>query len=159
LGTGTWIGGRLILTARHTVTSADGRPHTGVKVRFVGGSLCAATVVWPGSGAMDAALLSVDVPGGGAPDGWRPPEGLAPVRWGRLTGQGTGVGAQAVGFPDSVTPLAHDPREIEQVDGTINPLAGSRGGRYLMAAGVSPRHGGATDLRALRCGAASPGRR
>ncbi|MGW6310428.1 tetratricopeptide repeat protein [Streptomyces niveus] len=136
LGTGTWLDGGLILTARHVVTDTAGEPYAEIKVRRTGGTLGSASVVWPGTAELDAALLSVS--GIGEPL-------LAPLRWGRLCGRGTGVDVQAAGFPDSVTPDAGAAREVEQVDGVINPLAGSRSDRHLMTTRIAPR----ADTRSL----------
>lgn len=132
LGTGTWLDGGLILTARHVVTDAAGEPYAEIKVRRTGGTLGSASVVWSGTGELDAALLSVS--GIGEPL-------LAPLRWGRLCGRGTGVDVQATGFPDSLTPDSGAAREVEQVDGVINPLAGSRSDRHLMTTRIAPRAG------------------
>ncbi|MFC9602168.1 trypsin-like peptidase domain-containing protein [Streptomyces niveus] len=136
LGTGTWLAGGLILTARHVVTDTAGEPYAEVKVRRIGGTLEPAAVLWPGTAELDAALLAVT----GTDE---PP--LPPLRWGRLCGRGTGVEAQAAGFPDSVTPVAGAAREVEQVGGEINPLAGARSDRHLMTVKIAPR----ADTRSL----------
>ncbi|MCI3223624.1 trypsin-like peptidase domain-containing protein [Streptomyces sp. NP-1717] len=131
-GTGTWLAGGLILTARHVVTDAAGDPYAEVKVRHMGGTLGKASIVWSGTAELDAALLSVAELG-------EPP--LPPLRWGRLCGRSVGVDAQAIGFPDSVTPEASAAREVEQVGGEISPLAGARSDRHLMTTRIAPRAG------------------
>ncbi|WP_405692445.1 hypothetical protein [Streptomyces sp. NBC_00057] len=68
------------------------------------------------------------------------PDGLAPARFGRLIGQDVRVACQAAGFPDSLTLTGTD-REIDQVDGYINPMAGSRTNHYLITAGHRPDQG------------------
>lgn len=135
-GTGTLIAGRLVLTAWHVLTDERGRPYERVLVRLVGGRLCAAQVVWADA-AVDAAL--VELPDAEEADGPLVPEGVAPVRFGRLVGQGVRVACQATGFPDSLTPTGSD-REIDQVDGHINPTAGSRTEQYLITVGHRPDH-------------------
>ncbi|MGW7363103.1 tetratricopeptide repeat protein [Streptomyces sp. NPDC054841] len=135
-GTGTLIAGRLVLTAWHVLTDERGYPYERVLVRLFGGGLYDAQVVWADA-AMDAALI--DVPDAGEPGGRLIPEGMAPVRFGSLVGQGIRVACQATGFPDSLTPTGSD-REIDQVDGYINPTAGSRTEQYLITVGHRPDH-------------------
>ncbi|WP_327371745.1 tetratricopeptide repeat protein [Streptomyces sp. NBC_01217] len=138
-GTGTVLVGRLVLTAWHVVADERGRPYERVLVRLLGGRLCAADIVWADP-VLDAALLTVPVPDTGEPDGWQVPDGLVPARFGRLIGQDVRVACQAAGFPDSLTPTGTY-REIDQVDGYINPMAGSRTNQYLITAGHRPDHG------------------
>ncbi|MGW1887127.1 trypsin-like peptidase domain-containing protein, partial [Streptomyces sp. NPDC001970] len=137
-GTGTLVADRLVLTAWHVVADEWGRPYERVLVRLVGGRLCPAEIEWADP-AVDAALLTVPLPRTGGPDGWRVPDGLVPARFGRLVGQGVRVACQATGFPDSLTPTGTD-REIDQVDGHINPVAGSRTHQYLITVAHHPDH-------------------
>ncbi|MFF8310385.1 tetratricopeptide repeat protein [Streptomyces lydicus] len=149
LGTGTWLGPRLILTAGHVVVREDGTTPPRVRVRPVGqafpthGELRRAEVVWWGGAGLDAALLTVADDKDGRPDPWSPAAGLPLLRWGQLTGQGTGVDAQAAGFPNSVAVKGQNFREVEQTSGTINALAGFRSGRHLMTTEVTPAGTGA----------------
>ncbi|MFE4336012.1 hypothetical protein ACFRQM_43650 [Streptomyces sp. NPDC056831] len=89
---------------------------------------------------LDAALFAVSAPGAGEPDTWQVPDGPVPARFGRLIGQDVRLACQAAGFPDSLTPTGTD-REIDQVDGHINPMAGSPTHQYLITAGHRPDHG------------------
>ncbi|MCX5339017.1 tetratricopeptide repeat-containing S1 family peptidase [Streptomyces atratus] len=138
-GTGTVLVGRLVLTAWHVVADERGHAYERVLVRLLGGRLCPADVAWADP-VLDAALLAVSAPGAGEPNTWQVPDGLVPARFGRLIGQDVRVACQAAGFPDSLTPTGTD-REIDQVDGYINPMAGSRTDQYLITAGHRPDQG------------------
>ncbi len=134
IGTGTWIGGDLILTARHVLLDEERQLET-VTVRFLNRpGLVRAAVAWLGDGDIDAAVLRVVESADGV---WRPPEVTAELRWGVLSGS-SHIGVSAVGLPASMRRHTDGRGDSDQVEGSIGPLSGKRAERYQLASAIAP---------------------
>ena len=125
-GTGYLVGKHLILTCRHVVLDADRQPWPRVQVRLGhpgdGPQHCiTAHVVWVHPDrASDAALLRID--GGAFTAG-------NPVRWGWFAGS-TPVSYTGLGYP--IFADYESGRGVEQLDGTLPPLALGADGAYVL---------------------------
>ena len=141
VGSGTLIGGRLVLTAAHVVFGDIGAPLSTIQVALAQESVLATgAVLWPeryeavqGSGGLDAALVEI------IGREWSPPDRLkTPVRFGRLTGRAAGVPCEAIGYPR----VLREPdglRVEDHLSGVINPAAGLIAGRYdIQIVGAAP---------------------
>jgi tetratricopeptide (TPR) repeat protein len=131
-GSGLYIGGRVVLTARHVVCR-HGRDASAVKVRLsTAPGLVECRVVWTGGATVDVALMEI------VDAGWRPPDRRRPVRWGRLVTTESGIECSAAGFPDVQAGPA-GVRDVEQLDGTINIRTTAKSGRYAISVADPPR--------------------
>lgn len=149
--TGAWIAGRLVLVPRHTVIGQDGRPFSLIRVRRGDHSevRCSATVVWPGTAGVDAALLSVEPPPGDQSDPWSL---TVPLRWGALTEDDAWADAQVTGF-SGYTGSRVSMRPLMHVAGWIKARGGAMHDCYHMMVWDEPcRHPPVTNP------AADPGR-
>jgi tetratricopeptide (TPR) repeat protein len=123
MGSGYLVAERLVLTAAHVVFTDAGIAGS-VTLRPMGAQRALrGRVVWPPEhGPLDAAVVEI------LEADWRTPR-LAPVRWGRLTGQAGRIGCEAMGFP-RVLREPDGTRESEQFDGHLNPGTRLVGRRY-----------------------------
>ncbi|MFG2651196.1 trypsin-like serine protease, partial [Streptomyces sp. NPDC048436] len=138
-GSGYLVGPRLVLTAHHVIArGGEVWPRIEVRIGHIGHNAptrVGARVCWPavggdpvtGPGAWDVALLELD----------RPVEREQPVRWGQPVGtrplEYTGMGFPLLAeYEDSV-------RGVEQLGGTIPPLATGVGGAFVLDQIAGPR--------------------
>ncbi|MFM9539884.1 trypsin-like peptidase domain-containing protein [Streptomyces turgidiscabies] len=130
VGTGHLLDDGLVLTAGHVVRGA-----TKARIRLLGDdSLWHCSVVWcrydsvNGTG-VDAALLRIE------DAGFREPEGLPPLLWGRL-GTGSRCRVEAVGFPAGMHVFEEGAlsfRDTAQITGHITPGSRLKAGRHEIA--------------------------
>lgn len=120
-GSGFLVTDRLVLTAKHVV-----RPGEDAYVRTLSNERqLRVELVWWGSD-VDAALLRI------IDSTWVPPEGLTPVRWGRLITMKYSVPCEAIGFPWSQE-QPDGRRDTEHLRGEINLGTGLLDGRYQIS--------------------------
>jgi hypothetical protein len=127
-GTGYLIGQCLVLTARHVVVDDDGRVWPRVEVRLGGQGTrrsVGAMLVWQDS-AHDAAMLRVE----GVSSA-----GVAPVRWGWFAGTDP-VEYGGLGFPQFAD--YESGRGVEQLRGSLPPLAAGADGGYVLDQAAAP---------------------
>jgi len=138
VGTGYLTTGDTVLTAWHVVRAAG--PSGSVEVRVLArpgerAEWRRAVVAWPtpeaSTCAVDAALLVLDDVGGA--------EGLAPVRWGRISGDRP-VAVTGLGFPEVAsehTPGGTPRRDTLPLRGQIDPLAHAKSGDRRVLLGLT----------------------
>lgn len=125
----------LVLTSRHGVTFADGRPRPDITVRSVVGGRGAVrltdpvpcTVAWQGDAGLDAALLRLSADGfdlSGAPTVPEP-------RWSEVTGAEP-VAVVVTGMSAAAARSTGDGTETETVRGVLDPLTYTRSDRYAI---------------------------
>ncbi|MFJ7148997.1 trypsin-like peptidase domain-containing protein [Streptomyces sp. NPDC100445] len=121
-GTGYLLGPRLVLTARHVL---NGR--TSCDVQVPGGRTVPCTVVWRGTGHVDAALLLAGT------DVLRQ---VAPVRWGRLV-TARHQPCDVAGYPEAGR-RAGGALDLEQPRATLAPGTGALSHRYTVELASAP---------------------
>ncbi|MFF5900619.1 ATP-binding protein [Streptomyces argenteolus] len=132
---GRLLAPRLVLTSRHGVTFADGRPRPDITVRFVIGGRGAVrltdpvscTVAWQGDAGLDAALLCLAAEAldtSGVPDVPEP-------RWAEVTGTEP-VAVAVTGMSAAAARSTGDGTETETVRGVLDPLTYTRSDRYAV---------------------------
>ncbi|MFF3304340.1 ATP-binding protein [Streptomyces sp. NPDC002908] len=125
----------LVLTSRHGVTFADGRPRPDITVRSVIGGRGAVrladpvpcTVAWQGDAALDAALLRLAVEGPDAAGAHGVPE----PRWAEVAGTEP-VAVAVTGMSAAAARSTGDGTETETVRGVLDPLTYTRSDRYAV---------------------------
>ncbi|WP_435241971.1 tetratricopeptide repeat protein [Streptomyces cucumeris] len=125
----------LVLTSRHGVTFADGRPRPDITVRSVVGGRGSVrltdpvpcTVAWQGDAGLDVALLRLSAEGLDMPGAPAVPE----PRWAEVTGAEP-VAVAVTGMSAAAARSTGDGTETETVRGVLDPLTYTRSDRYAV---------------------------